>query len=409
MKQIELTFFDLLAKNLVCKEHEALLPSSVEDWQLLYKIAKSQKLWAVVFEEVCSTSEYLSLPADLQMAWLQEAVSSSASQIIQANELSRICKILADENIKYTVLKGITCRRYYPNPNSRPSGDEDIIIDWRDYKKCDKLLLDNGYDCEDNYDFNDIENKREAHYIHKEGLLYLEVHFNAIGRENQRQERLNASFEDVFNHTVVMNYEEYQLTVLEPTYQIMHLLSHFYRHLYECGVGVRQMLDILMTLRAEYQNVNWNALKKFLDETRMNKIFATILNTGKKYFNMDLSFVPEMLWNEEIDPEPLLEDMIDGGIYGHGDDNKRKLAGNFTLDIDTNQSNIFKVLFPPKARLAGRYPILNRHPSLYLVLDVARWFEILKEYGKDKESRSVLKQRVKIGKERKSMLEKYTD
>ena len=307
------------------------------------------------------------------------------------------------------ILKGVSCHRYYPNPDARPSGDEDILIDWCDYRKCDNLLKENGYICEDEFDPDKVQDEREAHYRAANGTLYLEVHLNAIGRENQRQQRLKDSFDDALDHVVTVESEGHHFTVLEPTYQIMHLLSHFYRHLYESGVGIRQMLDVLLTVKAEADKIDWKIIEEFLRETQMRKIFAAVLNAGLKYFHMDLVCVPEKLWNRKVDPEPMLEDMIDVGIYGYGEKGERKLSSNFTLDIDTKHNNLLTIVFPPRQRLADRYPVLHKHPGRYLIYVVVRWLELLKEHGADEASRERLKASVETGKKRRNILEQYKD
>lgn len=233
MNNIELNLLNIIKKSLFDNECIISNLESLNDWMTLHRIALHQKLWPLVFEEICDMPEYLSLPEDIQNIWMNEVFTIVSQQVRQGEELSNVCDEFNKAGIKYVILKGISCRRYYPNPDHRPSGDEDILIDWRDYQRCDELLKSLGYECEDNYEYDDVFDKREAHYRSKDGLLYLEVHFNAIGKENKRQQRLNDPFDDVFNHTVVVNYEGHDLVVLEPTYQIMHLLSHFYRHLFD--------------------------------------------------------------------------------------------------------------------------------------------------------------------------------
>lgn len=409
MRPIYLTLLDIIKQCLVDGEFTVSLPSSNDDWILLHKIAKSQKLWTMVFEKVNNTPEYLNLPMDIQTEWMQEAVLSTAHQIVQSKELFKICSLLDDENLKYIVLKGITCRRYYPNPNSRPSGDEDILIDWRDYKKCDELLKNNGYVCDDDLDFDNVKDKRETVYRNENNSLFLEVHFNAIGKENQRQKRLNVFFEDAFSHITSMKYEDNLLVALEPTYQLMHLLAHFYLHLYDSGVGVRQMLDILLAVLNNKGSINWNTVGEFLNKTKMNKVFAAILNVGEKYFGMGLDFVPQVFWNNAVAPEPMLEDMLDGGIYGQGENGERHLAENFTLDVDTEQSNLLAIIFPNKERLANRYSVLNKYPMRYPLYVVKRWFDIAIPYIKNKNIRKKMRMQIEVGKKRKNMLEMYSD
>lgn len=406
MKHTETVLFRILGSALFGSEAKLQLPTDFDDWCDLHKTACKQRLWPIVFEEVCNSPEYLNLPAEIQTFWMQEAFSAVARQVRQGEELSRVCASFSEKGIKYVILKGISCRRYYPNPDLRPSGDEDILIDWRDYKKCDELLKSRGYACGESFDASDVGDKREAHYISPDGSLYLEVHFNAIGRENERQRRLNNPFDNALSHTVTAEYEGHSFAVLEPTYQIMHLLSHLYRHLFEAGVGVRQMLDVLLTVQAERENINWKLFADFLKSTKTGNVFGAVLNAGEEYFSADLSEIPEFIRNT-ADSALLLEDMLDGGIYGYGEKGERKLLENFTLDIDTKHNSAWRVVFPTKQRLSDRYPVLNKRPWLYPIFAVVRWFELLSLHVFKRKSRDNLKEQISAGKKRKEMLEKY--
>lgn len=425
MKTLDLLFLNIIAHSLSKKSYQELketdidskysdfagggykLPVNESDWTYLHKIADMQKLWPIVFDQTSDTPEYCSLSQELQNDWMNEAVSTVAYQTIQTEELASVCNLLKDEKIRYVVLKGISCRRYYPNPDFRPSGDEDILIDWRDYRKCDRLLKEQGYISEDEYDPDKVQDKREAHYRAKDGFLYLEVHFNAVGIENQRQQRLNAFFEDALEHSITVEYEGYNFSVLEPTYQLIHILSHFYRHLYESGVGIRQMLDVL--LAAKEKDVDWTLVEKILRKTQMKKIFAAVLNANEQYFKMNLECVPVSLRDDSVNPELMIEDMLNGGIYGFGEKGDRHLSENFTLEIDTEQNQWLRVLFPSQQRLADRYNVLYKHPERYLIYVVARWFALLKKHMYKKESREKLKSSVATGKKRRNILEQYRD
>ena len=67
-------------------------------------------------------------------------------------------------------------------------------------------MKENGYTSEDEFDPDKVQDEREVHYRAANGTLYLEVHLNAIGRENQQQ-RLTDSFDDALDHVVTVKYE----------------------------------------------------------------------------------------------------------------------------------------------------------------------------------------------------------
>lgn len=116
--------------------------------------------------------------------------------------------------------------------------------------------------------------------------------------------------------------------------------------------------------------------------------------------------MPDEIWNKEIEPEAMLNDMFDGGIYGKGN-GERKLSGSLTLDVDTQQNSWLSIVFPSKSRLSNRYSILHEKANLYPLYVIVRWKDLLKEYVFSKEGRKDLKQKVQVSEERRKLLEYY--
>ena len=143
-------------------------------------------------------------------------------------------------------------------------------------------------------------------------------------------------------------FEGHRFFVLEPTTQMIQLMSHFYKHFYGSGVGVRQMIDLILGTQKLSGRIDWKQFEKFLEESHMRKLFAAILNAGTDYLHLDLSMVPKGFVNKSVRPEILMEDMFTGGIYGFGENNDRKLAGFSAVAIDSGESKWKRILFPSR-------------------------------------------------------------
>lgn len=391
-----------------------------EDWETLWRTAEEQHLSAMIYELAAGSPSAQNMPEDIRRAWFSESTMIVLQQARQTAELYRICSLFRCHGIPYIVLKGITCRRLYPNPNARQSGDEDVLIDWHDYLKCDEILKREGYEAEEHFDPETVKEETEAHYQDSKGALYLEVHLNAIGLMNTRQERLNSCFQDSFSHVREIRIGEEKaaeavaerekdgqfLTVLEPTYQVMHLLSHFYRHFYENGAGIRQALDILLTLQKEKEKIDWDKMSDFLAQSETGNLFAVVLNVGRDSLNLDLDFIPKRFWNPQMNPEEMLQDMFEGGVYGRAN-GERKFGESLNLNIDTDRKRGLYILFPSKHRLQLRYPALCRNQWLYPVYVVRRWIDLFREYMLDKDSRELFRKRIASSRKRREMLERY--
>ena len=408
MRKIYNAFISLISQEIFLSGgHNIPLPDSTKEWEELHRLASSQHLWPVIYQCVADSQEYCQLPMDIQNKWMQEAMAFVANQVNQTEELKNVCRLLSENGIPYIILKGLSCRRYYPQPDTRPSSDEDVLINPDDYERCNELLNSSGYIGEDCFDSNSVQNEHEAHYRAKNGALNLEIHFNAVGMENDRQKRLSEVFKDVFLHTETVQYEGEQLMVLEPTYQLLHLLAHFYRHFFELGVGVRQMIDVLILLKFESGRIDWTQVEDLLEKGKMKNIFSAIVEAGIKYFNVEPKEIPENMWDRDVNPYDMIMDMLEGGIYGRTADTGRKFTEDFSLELDTGHNVWLNILFPSQQRLANRYPVLYHRKYLYAVYVVVRWFQLLKEYCANKKAVNDFKLKIKAGKERSNKLGQY--
>lgn len=393
----QLKFLEILAAALKGEQFKGALTENIDS---LRQIAAKQNMWPLILD--CVSGQLKEHPR--YNKYYSEALRAVTRQLKQEYRLNEICEALSNAGIPHIVLKGVSCKRYYPNPQSRTSGDEDILIPWEKYPATDKLLTSLGFQCEDAFTPQQAREEREAHYRAGDNSLYLEVHLNAVGRENKRNRRLNEYFDDAFSHTEQAAFDEYTFYVLEPTWQLMHLFSHFYRHFYEQGAGIRQMVDILMCIRKDGERIRWEKIERFLRESHTEKLFAAMLQTGRHYLKMEL-IVPDKL-QKKTDPVPLLYDMFEGGAFGDARE-ERKYMEIVSSEVDSGKAAMAEALFPSRIKLSYRYPKLYEKPFLYPVYIVRRWVDLISEYGGNKRKLELVQKGLKQGKDRKRMLKFY--
>ena len=221
-----------------------------EEWKYLHKISSDQKLSPMVYDQLYRLPTFQKAPVSLRQKWMEEAIAAAGKQVIQTETFARICEELTKQGIRYVVLKGISCRVWYDQPELRPSGDEDILIDLENLQLCHEVLREFNFINEKALDVPDIQEEQEITYLAQDGSLYLEVHLNAIGQENAMQKQLNEQFTNLLDKTEKITFEGHDFFVLKPIEQMIQLMSHFYKHFYGSGVGVRQMVDLLLEFKS---------------------------------------------------------------------------------------------------------------------------------------------------------------
>ena len=117
-----------------------------------------------------------------------------AAQIRRSNAFVEIYKKITAHGIFPIVMKGIVCRQLYGElAEYRPSADEDILVEVKDFAKVKDILEQEKFVCR----FPDITERelariQEVSFYHSEQKLNLEVHTNIIGKESEEREQINS-------------------------------------------------------------------------------------------------------------------------------------------------------------------------------------------------------------------------
>ena len=199
------------------------------------------------------------------------------------------------------------------------------------------------------------------------------------------------------------------MATLCPTDHLFYLIIHAYKHFLHSGFGIRQVCDISLFANAYGKDVDWKYVYEQCRSIRADKFAAALLQIGEKYlvFSPEKAHLPQVWRGIPVNEQPLLEDMLCGGIYGSSDRN-RVHSSNMTLNAVANdkkgkkaKKNILRSVFPSAKNLEGRYRYLQRHKYLLPVAWTSRIFSFARE--RDSGASDVLK----TGSRRIELLKEY--
>ena len=266
------------------------------DVEQIYHLAISQGVWQTVF---------LALPESKKSATYKIPFLKNVTDNMRRNEfvLNTITK-LNEYGIDCFTLKGMTIAKLYKEPSCRISGDVDIFIDKQDEKKAMKFLEEMGYTVE--------ERGRNSHHFlakHPVGGL-LEVHV----------EMYSDPTKDILFHKKLQYNEEKILVDIDEKHQVktfgindgaIYMTAHYIKHFISKGVGVRQLMDLLLYLREYKKEIDWDHYYTIFGELRYEKLIKTLFAIGNRYFGMSF---------ENFDEEcmdMILSDTESGGVFGY--------------------------------------------------------------------------------------------
>ena len=347
------------------------------DWNVLSEFARKQNLLPLFFEVANSIEEYVNINVYLKDQL--DTFEMVAAQIQRSSAFADIYVKIAKQGIYPIVMKGIVCRQLYGElGENRPSSDEDVLVKVKDFYQVKTILEQEGYECEiPKVTEKELPQLQEVSFYNPEENLRLEVHTNIIGIENDERVQMNNFFQNVHEHGQLIQIDGVEYKALEPTEALLFLILHAYKHFKNRGVGIRQVMDILLYYKEYKEKISMEPLRQALKTCKAEVFWMDILYIGNQYLGFS---------NEHSGvtccPEELLQDMIYAGVFGENEKTDH-VAARVNLGAQGRWSRVFRAIFPSRRILVSGRPYLADKPWLLPVAWMDRWIKFLRYAGKD--------------------------
>ena len=415
----QIKFLELLSCILNGKNDysSGLLPD-IAVLQQIFIQARRQKVLPLIIDGLAEQEKYGSVTKE-QESYLEQKKERARSEItLQAQKTADFMLLydyLAENGLYPIVMKGIICRNIYPQPEHRPSVDEDILIDPDDIMAYHEALL--AYGLTPVRPEEDVEKSDEVSYENKETHLYIEVHKKFFLGDSVAYSNLNNCFEGAMGRTICQKIYGMTFRTLGHTDHLLYLVLHAFKHFLYSGFGIRQVCDIMLFSERYRERIDWMTVRKQLTEVRAFDFTRAIYRIGDLYLVKE-NRMQEYLsgWDiNGIDEKPLLKDILDGGLYG-ASTMTRLHSSNMTLQAVANNGKgsasakgIIRAVFAPLAYMQSRYSYLKKAPFL---LPVA-WIQRAVGYASETRGKgrllnsSSMMDSIRLGNERIELLRKY--
>lgn len=403
MKQTEIflqLFRDILKSSKVNE-----LPNLDEtiDWEALVTLSKAHNLFPLFHEGACQFPEYRNRTEYEDNINL--VITMIGQQIKKTESFLALYRAFLKEDLHPIVMKGLICRQLYgKHAEKRPSGDEDILVRKEDFYRVKEVMEKQGFVCsQPDVTLAQLEQLQDVGFYESEIGFLIEVHTNIMGHTNQMRTKMGDCFKDVFEHTRTAMIHDVPVTTMSHTDHFLFLVLHAFKHFSLSGVGVRQMLDILLYQKAFEQEIDWDSVKAVLNDNHATGYLGDLQFIGEQYLEFEFG-----VHFETCSPDALLKDMMEVGVFG-----KREEADILAARINLNATKQGKVGvaawirmgFPPVRYMINEAPYLEEKPWLLPVEWVKRWGRFFKRARRH--GGNVMLDSVKKSRERMELLKKY--
>lgn len=310
-------FFELL-QIAIGNRKELTRQLSDDEWASLYSECEKQALLGITFCGVERLPKEQFPPFDVAAEWVHDAQVAKDWNKKTFVVCEKLVNYFKDNGFNTCILKGQSNLSYYPEnlKYSRTSGDVDVWVMPKDKS--------NRHPVKSVMEF--LESKGwilSLCYLHAEikpvADIAIEVHFRPSFLNCPWK---NSYFLDVFADKECINSDGSILPKLRVDYDVIFQLNHLYRHLLDEGIGLRQVLDYYMLLKAYHDEKSESVLGKEHIMTKIRKCgmgrFASAMMWLLRYV-FDMSSEWMICEPSEKDGRFLLDEIMQSGNFGHYD------------------------------------------------------------------------------------------
>ena len=384
---------------------------SAEDWQTLFRLCQHHQILPMIYDTVYACPAFGTCPPETVQMIKTQVIRQVMMQSRMTEEFLQLYKKLLEQNLTPVVVKGLICRNLYREPDYRCSGDEDVLIPKEQFKGCSEVFAANGMEMLEP-DMNPDE-EGEVPFYKVGGMLHIELHKELFSSESEAYGNLNSLFEGVFDRKIQEEIHGVPVYTMCHTDHLLYLILHAFKHFLHSGFGIRQVCDIVIYAEAHGAEIDWAYLLEKCREIHADVFTASLFDIGKK----ELSFDPEKacypeIWSSiEVDGSDLLEDLLEGGVFGDSS-MSRKHSSNITLQAVTEDkkgkkagASLIQSLFPDRKYMERTYTYLKKYPFLL----PAAWASRIRNYLKESKNMggNDAMESIEIGNHRVDLMKKY--
>ena len=350
----------------------------------ILQLSSEQGVFSVVFLtlEKLYNNKCLNI-GDADFNYLKSQYTQLIFSAIRKNAaVNQAVKHLETSGISTCMLKGQILAGLYNITEARVSGDTDLLLTTPDdEEKACSALEEIGFEV--------IERPHTSHHAmcKRQDAGLIELHLSLY----------DELFEDIWFKNKGEKHDEYisfttkdgyVYKTLNYTDNAIFITLHAVKHFFSEGVGIRQIMDLLLFNKTYKDKIDWEKYFSTLEKLRFKKLYNYLVAIGNMYLGFDEE-CPNDTSQEIVDE--ILTDMENGGVFGRKDKSRKdfykeathkrsnKTDEEFNDYIETWKGKISFAnrFFPPLSQMKKHYAVLNTKSWLLPVLWGVRLLKIL--------------------------------
>lgn len=291
------------------------------DYQNLYKLAEDQSVLGLILSGVEQyrniTASVNGIPQSFLLQWIGEVQYIEQRNLAMNLFLGDLVEKMRSEGIYTLLVKGQGIAQCYEKPLWRTCGDIDFLLSKENYDKAKDYLKPLATSLEP-----------EGHYLKHAAFTIdgwtVELHGNMRTRHSWRMDKgIDKVQNDIFYGGNVRSWMNghTQIFMPSPDNDVIIIFTHFLKHFFGGGIGVRQLCDwcrLLWTYKSDINPILLEARLKKMGIWTEWKAFAAY---AVQYLGMEPKAMPlysdALKWKRKA--RRISEIVLQSGTFGHAD------------------------------------------------------------------------------------------
>lgn len=313
-------FLFLLRQGLWGKTEDetAYFPLSADDWRTVYAWSCKHVVHGIVYDGMLALPSQYYPPKSLLIEWMTRVDERERKTKAQVQVLCSLKTFFDREPaVPFELIKGLAIGCYYPQPFHRFSGDLDCYFGTAgQVEKANRRLEEVGVPVErgslgDSYfNINRVVIENHSHLV--------ELHNPFLTKALRQWEA------SVFGQGIAERRPVYQgIAINVPMPVAHHILvsTHILKHLLDEGIGLRQLCDAAVLLKALHDTTDADELKRCCKRFGIYRWSQVLYALLVKYLGLPETYLP---FPATVNPDALMDEIWQSGDFGWYDERKGK-------------------------------------------------------------------------------------
>lgn len=285
------------------------------DWNRIFRMADMQTVPSLVLDGMAMLPpSVIGLSLDDKLTRFGKMQRMECTNALHRRVIIKIDKALRAEGIPAVFMKGQTVALRYPNALHRTPGDIDFVVAPQDFQRTMAVMEKIG---KVNHDL-----VHEHHGMAWVDGVTIEPHYKVHNYQRPSTDHaMQEMFASVFPARLTLaDVDGYEVPVFPPTFESVFLISHMVNHVYEEGLGLRQVVDYAMFLSKCADKIDWELHHEWLHRMRMERAWRIFTCICVGYLGLPLpSQVESFSCQERKWAARLVDDILRVGNFGRGE------------------------------------------------------------------------------------------